>query len=241
MKRYALAVMRRALTRSIRQVGRRRVRVTADRGFADVALFTLLTELRVAFVIRVKKSTKVCIAGVWRKLNTLRFVGNTRRRALGRVLYCAERPQPLWVTMSRKRDAQSKWGLWYLVANRPYTAEQAVAEYARRPGCEAGFRDVKWWLGFAQARIQAITAWSRLFALCAIALLVVASLATRLLLRGDTQARALLRRVTSRRRGRCELSLISAMISLLQQDQSLYGHLTPRFKLKLEGDLANVS
>src|SRR5499426_4457727 len=56
MQRYELAVMRRAVTRVIRKVGRRRVRVTADRGFADVALFTLLTDLRVAFVIRVKKS-----------------------------------------------------------------------------------------------------------------------------------------------------------------------------------------
>jgi len=56
MKRYELTVIRRAVTRVIRKVGRRRVRVTADRGFADVALFTLLTDLRVAFVIRVKKS-----------------------------------------------------------------------------------------------------------------------------------------------------------------------------------------
>src|SRR5262252_3710097 len=241
MKRSELAVIRRAVTRVIRKVGHRRVRVTADRGFADVALFTLLTELGVAFVIRVKKSTKICLAGVWRQLHTLRFPGNTRRRSLGHLLYCAGNPQPLWVTMSRKRDKHGKWGLWYLVANRPYAAEQAVVEYARRPGCEAGFRDAKWWLGFAQARIKQIKAWSRLFALMAIALLVVASLATRLLLRGDTQARALLRRVASRRRGRCELSLISAMISLLQQDQSLYGHLTPRLKLKLEGYLANVS
>jgi hypothetical protein len=66
MKRYERAVIRRAVTRVIRKVGRRRVRVTADRGFADVALFTLLTDLRVAFVIRVKKSTKICIGGVWR-------------------------------------------------------------------------------------------------------------------------------------------------------------------------------
>jgi hypothetical protein len=241
MQRYELAVIRRALTRVIRQVGPRRVRVTADRGFADVALFRLLTELRVAFVIRVKKSTKVYIAGGWRKLNTLRFRGNTRRRALGRLLYCARSPQPLWVTMSRKRDAQGKWGLWYLVTNRPYTAEQAVAEYARRPGCEAGFRDAKWWLGFAQARIKAITAWSRLFALVAIALLVVVSLASRLLLRHSTQASALLRRVASRRRGRCELSVVSAMISLLHQDPGLYDYLVPRLKLNLEGDLANVS
>jgi hypothetical protein len=55
------------------------VRVTADRGFADVALFTRLTDLRVACVIRVKKRTKIYIAGVWRTLDTLRFAGNTRR------------------------------------------------------------------------------------------------------------------------------------------------------------------
>ena len=241
MKRYELAVIRRAVTRIIRKVGRRRVRVTADRGFADVALFTLLTDLRVAFVIRVKKSTKICIAGVWRRLDTLRFAGNTRRRPLGRLLYCAGNPQPLWVTMSRKRDRHGKWGIWYLVTNRPYTAEQAVAEYTHRPGCEAGFRDAKGWLGFAQARIKQITAWARLFALVAIALLVVVTLASRLLLQPSAQASALLRRVASRRRGRCELSLVSAMITLLHQEPGLYEHLVPRLKLKLEGGLANVS
>jgi Transposase DDE domain len=241
MKRSELAVIRRAVTRVIQKVGHRRVRVTADRGFADVALFTLLSDLGVAFVIRVKKSTKICLAGVWRQLDTLRFPGNTRRRSLGRVLYCAAHPQPLWVTMSRKRDRHGKWGLWYLVANRPYTADQAVAEYAHRPGCEAGFRDAKWWLGFAQARIKQITAWSRLFALVALALLVVVTLASRLLLRPGAQASALLRRVASRRRGRCELSLVSAMITLLHQEPGLYDHLVPRLKLRLEGDLANVS
>src|SRR5262249_55146113 len=143
--------------------------------------------------------------------------------------------------MSRKRDRHGQWGLWYLVANRPYTADQAVAEYAHRPGCEAGFRDAKGWLGVAQARIKQITAWSRLFALVAIALLVVMSLATRLLLRGDQRASTLLRRVVSRRRRRCELSVVSAMISLLHQDPGLYDHLVPRIKLNLDGDLANVS
>jgi hypothetical protein len=241
MQRYELAVIRRAVTRVLRKVGRRRVRVTADRGFADVALFTLLSDLGVAFVIRVKKSTKICIAGVWRRLDTLRFAGNTRRRSLGRLRYCAGNPQPLWVTMSRKRDRHGKWGIWYVVANRPYSADQAVAEYAHRPGCEAGFRDAKWWLGFAQARIKQITAWSRLFALVAIALLVVVTLASRLLLRQGAQASALLRRVASRRRGRCELSLVSAMITLLHQEPGLYDHLVPRLKLKLDGNLANVS
>ena len=241
MPRYELAVIRRALPRVIRKVGPRRVRVTADRGVADVALFHLLTELRAACVIRVKKSTKVCIAGAWRKLNTLHFAGNTRRRALGRLLYCAGNPQPLWLTMSRKRESHGTWGLWYVVANRPYTAEQAVAEYARWPGCEAGFREAKWWLGFAQARVKQISAWSRLFALCAMALPVVARLATRLLLRRGQHASALLRRVASRRRSRCELSVISAMISLLHQEPELYEHLAPRIKLKLAGGLANVS
>jgi hypothetical protein len=60
-------------------------------------------------------------------------------------------------------------------------------------------------------------------------------------LRGDQRASALLRRVVSRRRSRCELSLVSAMISLLHQDPGLYDHLVLRIKLKLEGDLANVS
>jgi hypothetical protein len=241
MKRYELAVIRRAGTRVIRKVGRRRVRVTADRGFADVALCTLLTDLRVACVIRVKKSTKICRAGGGQPLDTLRFAGTTRRRPLGRLLYCARNPHPLWGTMSRKRDRQGKWGIWSLVANRPYTAERAVAEYAYRPGCEAGCRDAKWWLGFAQARIKQITAWARLFALVAMALLVVVTLASRLLLRQGAQASALLRRVASRRRGRCELSLVSAMITLLHQEPGLYDHLVPRFKLKFNGDLANVS
>jgi DDE family transposase len=241
MKRDELAVIRRAVTRVIWKVGCRRVRVTADRGFADVALFTLLTDLGVACVIRVKKRTKIWLAGVWQRLDTLRFAGNTCRRPRGRLLYGASNPHALWVTMSRKRDRHGKWGLWYLVANRPYAASQAVAAYRHRPGCEAGFRDAKWWLGFAQARIKQITAWSRLFALVAIALLVVVSLASRLLLRPGAQASALRRRVVSRRRGRGELSLLSAMISLLQQEPELYAHLVPRMKLKLDRDLAKVS
>jgi hypothetical protein len=231
MQRYELAVIRRALTWVIRTAGARRIRVTADRGFADVMLFGMLAALGVAFVIRVKRSTKVQINGTCHRLSTLRFPGNTRRRALGRLLYYVRRPQPLWVTMSRKRDATGQWGIWYLVANRPYPAAQAVAEYRHRPGCEAGFRDAKWWRGFAQARIKQLRAWSRLFALVAIALLVVVSLASRLLWRHGAQASALLRRVASRRRGRCELSLVSAMISWLHPDPGFYDHLVPRLKL----------
>jgi hypothetical protein len=47
--------------------------------------------------------------------------------------------------------------------------------------------------------------------------------------------------VVSRRRGRCELGLVSAMVSLLQRDKTLYNDLCPHVKLKLEATLENVS
>lgn len=107
-----------------------------------------------------------------------------------------------------------------------------MAAYAHRPGCEAGVREAKWWWGLAQARSQQRRAWARLLALVAIALLVVVSLATRLLLRRDRYASTLLRRVPSRRRGRCALRLVRAMVSLLHQEPGLDDHLAPRIKLK---------
>jgi hypothetical protein len=100
-----------------------------------------------------------------------------------------------------------------VVSNRPLAAAAAANEYGRRFGCEEGFRDAKWWLGFTKARIAQIKAWSRMFALFAIALLVMTSLGSKLLLAQGPRAKALLRRVVSRRRGRCELGLVSAMVS----------------------------
>ena len=241
MRRYETAVIRRALTRVQGALGLRRVLVTADRGFADVALVDVLTALGVEFIIRVKGSTKVCIQGHWRKLNTLAFAGNARQRNLGRVAYCASTPHRLWVTKSRARDRHGKWGIWALLSNRPHRAKAAAAEYGRRFGCAQGFRDAKWELGFAQARIQDIHAWSRLLALFALALLVVVSLSILLLVRGGAGAVVLLRRVASRRRGRWDLSVVSAMVSLLQDDKSLFAHLSSRIKLDLEATLANVS
>src|SRR5258708_4623983 len=150
-------------------------------------------------------------------------------------------PQGIGVWKSRAREAKGHGGIWHLVSNRSYAATGAVNEYRRRFGCEEGFRDAKWWLGFAKARIAQIKAWSRMFALFAIALLVMTSLGSRLLLAQGQGAKALLRRVASRRRGRCELGLISAMVKLLQQDKTLYDELSPHVKLKLEATLANVS
>jgi hypothetical protein len=92
-------------------------------------------------------------------------------------------------------------------------------------------------LGFAEAQVKDIKAWSCLFALFAIALLAMTTLGMKLLIRGGAKGRELLRRVASRRRGRCELSLISAVGALLRQDWSLLSALSPRTKLNLEATL----
>ena len=241
MRRYEMAVIRRAITRVQQVIGPRRLIVTADRGFADVALVEVLTEVGVEFIIRVKGSTKVSFQGQWRNLHTLHFTGNTRQRNLGRLAYCESAPHRLWVTMSRARDHKGHWETWYLIANRFRRAQATAAEYARRFGCEQGFRDTKWELGFAQARIKQTHAWARLFALFALALLVVVSLAVKLLVPRGPDAMALLRRVASRRQGRWDLSIVSAMVHLLHEDKDLFSHLSSHIKFNLDARLVYVS
>lgn len=241
MKRYELAVIKRAFKLIFQHITPGRLRLTADRGFPDDDLFALLGEWKINFIIRVKGNVKVWRDGQWRKLNTIRFQGNARRRNLGRLHYCEKSPRRLWITMSRARNKTGKLETWHLVSNLNLRAEAMAQEYGHRFCCEEGFRDAKWYLGFAEARVEKIDAWSRLFALFAIALLVLSVLGTALLLRDRTDAQHLLRRVTSRRRGRCELSLIAAIIALVQKDRSLFEALSPQIKLNLEMTLSNVS
>jgi hypothetical protein len=197
-------------------------------------VFTLLNQLGLTCIIRVKASTHVYYRGQWFKVEQWRFRGHERHRSFGALPSCESCPQRLWVSKSRARDAKGNWGIWHLVSNRSYAATAAVNEYSRRFGCEEGFRDAKWWLGFTKARMAHIKAWSRMFALLAMALLVMTSLGSKLLLTQSQRAKDLLRRVVSRRRSRCELGLVSAMVSLLQQDKTLYGALCPHVKLKSE-------
>ena len=159
----------------------------------------------------------------------------------GRLAYCESAPHWLWVTMSRVRDGKGQWEVWYLISNRVRRAKVTAAEYARRFGCEEGGRDTKGELGFAQARIKDIKAWSRLFALFAVALLVVVSLAVKLLLPGGPHAVALLRRVASRRCGRWDLSIVSAMVRLLHEDKNLFTHLSSHIQFNLDARLVYVS
>jgi hypothetical protein len=64
--------------------------------------------------------------------------------------------------------------------------------------------------------------------------MVLTTLGMRLLVRGGQRAQELLRRVASRRRNRRELSLIAAVIALIQRDKTLFAALSAQTKLKLD-------
>ncbi len=218
------------------EVSPRRLIVTADRAFADVEFFDLLNDLGVSYVIRSKSSVKVLVEGGWCKLHALRLGGNTRRRSLGCLFYCESDPRRQFVAQARARDREGRWSVWHLVSNRPLSPFVMTQEYARRFGCEEGFRDAKWMLGFAEARIKCLKAWARMFTLVALALLVLVGIGCGLL--ADPQRlRCQLRRVTSRRKGRAELSLVRAIAELLKSEMSLWELLNHEAKLNLEASL----
>lgn len=235
MSLYQREFVRRLFGDLLGGVERRRFVLTADRWFADVDLLDLLDELGISYVIRTKSSYKVRVEGRWRELGSLGWRGNQRRRAWGRVWYCEGDPRRLYLVQARARDKQGQWGVWHLLSNRPLSGVGASREYARRFTCEEGFRDGKRLLGFAEARIQCVEAWARMFLLVALALCVLTRMGCALLARGDRAA--LLRRVRSRRRARSELSLVRSVVELLTQDASLWQLLNHQQRLKLEAGL----
>ncbi len=129
---------------------------------------------------------------------------------------------------------------WYLVSNMKWSAEKMTDEYWRRFWCEEGFRDVKWTLGFATARIKEIKAWSRMFSLHALAMLVVTSVESEILLKDEKKGVERMREVANRKKGGFDISLIRATIRLLKRDKSLYNCLNPFIKLTLCNSLQNV-
>lgn len=106
--RYQRAVIKRAFKLIFQSIAPPRLRLTADRGFPD-DLVALLEELKIHYIIRVQGGTKVFQSTGWVKLNTLRFVGNARRRNLGRLYYCEKSPRRLWITMSRARNKKGQF------------------------------------------------------------------------------------------------------------------------------------
>ncbi|MBA2732685.1 MAG: transposase [Acidobacteria bacterium] len=233
---YEREFVRTLVTEVLCEVSVRRQIVTADRAFADVEFFDLLNDLGVSFVIRSKGSVKVCCEGGWRKLSTLRLKGNTRRRSLGRLFYCESDPRRQYVAQCRARDQQGRWGIWHLVSNRPLSPHVMMREYARRFGCEEGFRDAKWMLGFSQARIKCLKAWTRMFTLVALALIVLVGVGCRLLADRE-RLQEQLRRITSRRKARAELSLVRVVAELLKREISLWELVNHDAKLNLEASL----
>jgi hypothetical protein len=219
----------------LRGVVSRRCLLTADRWFADVDLFDLLDEMGVSFVIRTKSNYKVRVGDAWRRLDSLRWRGNQRRRAWGRVWYSETDPRRVFLAQARARDGEGRWGVWHLLSNRPLSAHAMAAEYARRFTCEEGFRDGKRLLGFVQARINCIAAWSRMFLLVAVALSVLTQIGCALIESKD--GKELLRRVRSRRRARSELSLVRSIIELLAQGENLWQWLDHQSRLDLEAGL----
>lgn len=213
-------------------LARSRLLITADRAFADVDLMDLFKQLRVGFVIRTKGNVKVYYNQQWQKLNQLRLPRNQRRRALGRLRYCERKPRPLFVTQSRKRDRKGKWGIWHLVSNQRMSAEQTTYEYGRRFSCEEGFRDAKRLLGFAEARIACLQAWSLMFLLVVLAMLMLYGLGS-YWLRNPAAFQQQMRRVKSRRRARSECSLIRVVAELIVKDHSGWDGFDPTAKLNL--------
>jgi len=233
---YEREFVRTLVREVLSSVSPRRQIITADRAFADVEFFDLLNDVGVSFVIRSKGSVKVLVEAGWRKLSTLRLPGNTRRRTLGRLFYCESDPRRQYVAQCRARDRAGRWGIWHLVSNRPLSPCVMAREYARRFGCEEGFRDAKWMLGFSQARIKCLKAWARMFTLVAIALVVLVGLGCGLLA-DPHRLREQLRRITSRRKARAELSLVRVVAESLKSEMSLWELLNHQAKLNLEASL----
>ena len=213
-------------------VARERLLVTADRGFCEGKLLARLEWLHVPFVFRLPAPVTVFQDQQWRKLGSLALRGSSRRRALGHLWVMRTQPQRYWVAQARARNKKGRWEYWHLLSNRPLTAFTMAHEYARRFGCEEGFRDAKRRLGFAQARIAEIEAWARMFALVAAALLILTQVGTHVL--RHPQRQTWLRQVRSRRRARSELSVITVVCQLLDQVPTLWNLLTPHAKLNLE-------
>lgn len=216
-------------------VNRERILVTADRGFGDGTLLAELARLQVPFVLRLSANITVCLNQQWQKLGSLCMGHTTRRRALGRLWCLRSNPQRCWVAQARARNQKGRWEYWHLVSNRPLSAFTMAHEYARRFGCEEGFRDAKHTLGFAAARIADVQAWARMFALVAVALLLLTQLGSHLL--AHPQRQTWLRQVRSRRRARSELSVLTVLCHLLDLQIPLWNLLTPHANLNLEAAL----
>jgi hypothetical protein len=131
MSFYEREFVRALFDELLQSVARCRLILTADRWFADVDLLDMLEEMGVSYVIRTKSNYKVRVDRRWRRLDSLGWHGNQRRRAWGRVWYTETDPRRVYLAQARARDAKGRWGVWHLLSNRPLSALVMSREYGR--------------------------------------------------------------------------------------------------------------
>src|SRR5262249_43919316 len=142
--------------RLLRGLPRERLLVTAERGLCEGKLLARLEALHVPFVFRLPAHVTVYQDQQWCKLGSLTMRGTPRRRALGHLWVMPTQPQRYWVAQARARTKKGRWESWHLVSNRPLTAFTMAHAYARRFGCEEGFRDAKRELGCNRLTVSVI-------------------------------------------------------------------------------------
>jgi len=144
MKKIERAMLKRVLQRIKEVVGKRRIILTADRGFASVETFRLLKREKIGFVIRVKCHTLIWLKGKWQSLKSIELTADGEKKKIGKVSYCRSDEESLEMAVSCLKVGDEGKDRWYLVSNLKWSAEKMTDEYRRRFWCEEGFRDLKW-------------------------------------------------------------------------------------------------
>lgn len=103
------------------------------------------------------------LKGEWKSLKSLELKADGEKKKIGKVRYCRSHEESLEMAIGCVKATDEAGERWYLVSNMKWSAEKMTDEDGRRFWCEEGFRDVKWTLGFAKARIKEIKAWTRMF------------------------------------------------------------------------------
>ncbi len=85
-------------------LARKRLLVTADRGFCTGDFLARLDTWDVPFVLRLTANVTVCLDQQWCQLSRLRLQGRRRRRALGRLWVMRSKPRRYWLAQARAQQ-----------------------------------------------------------------------------------------------------------------------------------------
>jgi hypothetical protein len=117
MKLIERGMLKRVLKRLKKVVGKRRIILTADRGFASVETFRLLKREKIAFVIRVKCNTLIWLKGEWQSLKSIELKADGEKKKMGQVSYCRSDEEKLEIAVSCVKASDEEKDRWYLVSN----------------------------------------------------------------------------------------------------------------------------